>query len=261
MVVELHELHSRLLQPELQRSIWQKQPPLRAEALRHIVVDDWLEDKRIPSNLLPNQHTQRAHFTRLIVAAFHDAEVAERAAETRQEKQLVLFQIYEKAQEKIEKHEDKLKLENERLQKALQEKASEALDKNLNKKVTEHKGIEVQSTRAAKQPETRRAITPKRRLSSESKEMPNYYKILGVSRDATQARIKKAYYTLALKNHPDKHVGKNQAKYTEITQKLNEAYEVLGDKGNRAAYDKMNSKAALSQKRAANTNVMSRFRM
>lgn len=62
--------------------------------------------------------------------------------------------------------------------------------------------------------------------------MKDYYKILGVSRDASQEEIKKAFHRLAHKYHPDK--GGDPEKFKEI----NEAYQVLGNKEKRAQYDK-----------------------
>ncbi len=63
----------------------------------------------------------------------------------------------------------------------------------------------------------------------------DYYKILGVSRSASQEEIKKAYRSLALKYHPDKHRGdKNmEKKFQEIT----EANNVLSDPAKRRKYD------------------------
>ena len=60
----------------------------------------------------------------------------------------------------------------------------------------------------------------------------DYYKILGVSKDASPEEIKKAYYKLAHKYHPDK--GGDEKKFKEI----NEAYQVLSDKEKRAQYDR-----------------------
>lgn len=59
----------------------------------------------------------------------------------------------------------------------------------------------------------------------------DYYKVLGVARDATEADIKKAYRKLASKHHPDK--GGDNAKFQEIQA----AYATLSDSTKRAEYD------------------------
>lgn len=63
----------------------------------------------------------------------------------------------------------------------------------------------------------------------------DYYKILGVSRNATQEEIKSAFRKLALKYHPDRNPGDKEAesKFKEI----NEAYEVLSNQEKRKMYD------------------------
>ena len=60
---------------------------------------------------------------------------------------------------------------------------------------------------------------------------PDYYKTLGVPRNATTEEIKKAFRKLARKQHPD--AGGDEAKFKEI----NEAYEVLSDDKKRKLYD------------------------
>ncbi|RME26510.1 MAG: J domain-containing protein [Deltaproteobacteria bacterium] len=61
------------------------------------------------------------------------------------------------------------------------------------------------------------------------------YDILGVSRTATDAEIKKAYRRLARKHHPDVNPGDPEAE--ERFQKISAAYDVLGDPKRRALYD------------------------
>ena len=63
----------------------------------------------------------------------------------------------------------------------------------------------------------------------------DYYKILGISRNATEEDVKKAYRKMALRFHPDKNKSAGaEEKFKEIA----EAYEVLSDKRKRDVYDK-----------------------
>ncbi|KAI9268784.1 hypothetical protein BY458DRAFT_511054 [Sporodiniella umbellata] len=64
----------------------------------------------------------------------------------------------------------------------------------------------------------------------------NYYSILGVSKDADDDAIKKAYRKLALKWHPDRNKD-NAEVANEKFQEIGEAYEVLSDKNKRAIFD------------------------
>lgn len=63
----------------------------------------------------------------------------------------------------------------------------------------------------------------------------DYYKTLGVSRDASQDDIRKAFRKLAREHHPD--VAKDKARAEEKFKEVNEAYEVLGDPAKRQKYD------------------------
>jgi len=69
-----------------------------------------------------------------------------------------------------------------------------------------------------------------------SSEQEDYYEILGVKKDATEAEIRKAYRKLALKWHPDKNPD-NKKEAEEKFKKINEAYSVLSDKNKRNQYD------------------------
>jgi DnaJ family protein B protein 4 len=64
----------------------------------------------------------------------------------------------------------------------------------------------------------------------------DYYNILGVSKDATDDDLKKAYRKMALKWHPDKNINNKEEAQTKF-QQVNEAYEVLSDKQKRAIFD------------------------
>ena len=62
-----------------------------------------------------------------------------------------------------------------------------------------------------------------------------FYELLGVPADASEGQIKKAYYKLALRLHPDKNIGNAEAAAT--FQKVGEAYQVLSNDDTRAKYD------------------------
>lgn len=66
--------------------------------------------------------------------------------------------------------------------------------------------------------------------------MKDYYEILGVPRNATEAEIKKAFRSLALKYHPDRNPSNKEAE--EKFKEINEAYSVLSDSEKRANYDR-----------------------
>ena len=63
----------------------------------------------------------------------------------------------------------------------------------------------------------------------------DYYGLLGVARNATDAEIKAAYRKLAMKHHPDRNPGNKDAEAT--FRKINGAYEALSDGKKRKMYD------------------------
>lgn len=67
----------------------------------------------------------------------------------------------------------------------------------------------------------------------------NYYKILGVNKNASDENIKKSYRKLAMKYHPDHAKGNKNAE--EKFKKISEAYAVLSDKKKRKQYDTFGS--------------------
>ena len=69
--------------------------------------------------------------------------------------------------------------------------------------------------------------------------MKDYYKILGINRDAKEQEIKKAYRSLVLVCHPDRNPGDQEAeeKFKEVT----EAYEVLSNREKRVEYNLYNA--------------------
>jgi len=69
--------------------------------------------------------------------------------------------------------------------------------------------------------------------------MPNYYAVLGVTKQSTQDEIKSAYRKLAKEHHPDRHTELDKKKVAEEKFKeVAEAYEIIGDPDKRANYDR-----------------------
>lgn len=64
----------------------------------------------------------------------------------------------------------------------------------------------------------------------------DYYEVLGVSRDASDQEISRAYRKLAIQYHPDSHPGDVEA--VTLFKEAAEAYEVLSDRGKRTRYDR-----------------------
>ena len=65
----------------------------------------------------------------------------------------------------------------------------------------------------------------------------NYYEVLGVSREAPDEDIKKAYRKLVFEHHPDRNPHKKDA--DERIREINAAYEIIGDSEKRRSYDRL----------------------
>src|SRR5437764_5235758 len=65
---------------------------------------------------------------------------------------------------------------------------------------------------------------------------PDYYKVLGVGKNASEGEIKKAYRKLARQYHPDRNQGDKQAE--ERFKEVSQAHDVLSDPEKRKAYDR-----------------------
>lgn len=99
--------------------------------------------------------------------------------------------------------------------------------------------VQVAPEKAFPDSEHSRQSDPSQRSDLSSDPGPNQqklYELLQVPRNASEAQIKKSYYDLARKYHPDKNA--DDAKATEQFQRLAEAYRVLSDPESRAVYDR-----------------------
>jgi len=73
-------------------------------------------------------------------------------------------------------------------------------------------------------------------MASSTSSKTRYYNILGLTKEATEEDIKKAYKKEALKWHPDRNINRKEEAEKKFKE-LSEAYEVLSDKDKRELYD------------------------
>ena len=80
-----------------------------------------------------------------------------------------------------------------------------------------------------------------------------YYQILGVTSESPRSQIKKSYYSLVRKFHPDNHMGNREliTRYAAMMAVITEAYKTIENEETRAAYDKrLAGRAAFTLRRA-----------
>ena len=81
--------------------------------------------------------------------------------------------------------------------------------------------------------------------------LKDYYRILGVNKDASAQDIKKAFRQLALRYHPDRNPG-DVKEAEEKFKEINEAYEVLGDEQKKTAIRPLIKLASLLVENSSN---------
>ncbi|MEE9410072.1 MAG: DnaJ domain-containing protein, partial [Candidatus Heimdallarchaeota archaeon] len=85
----------------------------------------------------------------------------------------------------------------------------------------------------------------------------DYYEVLGVSKDANETEIKKAFRKKAMENHPDRNP--DDPKAAEKFKEATEAYEILSDPEKRAAYDRFGFAGVQSTFSGVNARDFSSF--
>ena len=94
----------------------------------------------------------------------------------------------------------------------------------------------------------------------------DYYKLLGIEKNASKEEIKKAFKKLALKYHPDRAPEDKRVEYEEKFKEINEAVSILGDDKKRQQYDQFGSAAFSGGMGGGNhqgfdySDIMSQFR-
>ncbi|XP_008497326.1 dnaJ homolog subfamily B member 8 [Calypte anna] len=79
--------------------------------------------------------------------------------------------------------------------------------------------------------------------------MVDYYRVLGLQKNASQDEVKKSYYKLALKWHPDKNP-RNKEEAEKKFRLISEAYSILSDPQKRSAYDGRFEKSRFQRERS-----------
>ena len=90
----------------------------------------------------------------------------------------------------------------------------------------------------------------------------DYYKVLGVNKNASQEDIKKSFKKLAVKYHPDKQVNKTEdekIKSEESFKEINEAYEILSNKEKREIYNQFGHDMGRSQNNGFSQDDINEF--
>jgi molecular chaperone DnaJ len=82
----------------------------------------------------------------------------------------------------------------------------------------------------------------------------DFYRVLGVSRNASDEAIKKAYRKLAFQHHPDRNPDATHAE--PKIREINAAYEIIGDPDKRRSYDRLNWGDEATQDEAADPAVI-----
>ena len=85
----------------------------------------------------------------------------------------------------------------------------------------------------------------------------DYYRVLGIDKNASDDEVKRAYRKLALQYHPDKN---SDPEAEDMFKDIKEAYDILGDRDKRAAYDRNGSVRVQEEVIIVGNGVRMRFK-
>jgi len=241
------------------RQSWRKQPE-QLELFRVNVVDEYLEQQNIPSKMQKNNLLHRMSLTIIIVTMIKQHEEQLQQIHNLTEQKALTETILLEIEEKLEQEQEKLQQDN------MNEALEEPEEKKDGKEFTDQNPAATSTPKEKPKPETIPSL--KEFMATGNREQPkaeaqeqtksnsapprpspkperDLYKDLGISRDASERDVKKAYRKMALKHHPDKNPDDKEGA-TERFKVIGNAYETLGDKDQRATYDNANPSAGLS---------------
>jgi DnaJ-domain-containing protein 1 len=224
------------------------------------VVENVVE-KHTPAGSQGDQKKSKLFFDDIVFSTMEFlASQIEHLRQQQQQSSEILEQLLDLEADKIEDVQKRTEDEQLLQHQQEEEKTSAELHENTDDtpapaKITLPIVLPTSTSQALQIFETRNKFSSTHRSTTEVKDVEaDYYKQLGISREATDKEIRTAYRRQALIHHPDKAANKENA--AKEFPKISRAYEVLNDPHSRAAYDNRNPQAGkiqLAQVRKAAT--------